>query len=65
MPPFLQANHIAWTYDQEHLYGNYMPVNYNIYPQYRGGNTSDVSSRTPVFHGREDPSPAIMVQGHE
>ena len=38
-----QQSSIAWDYDVSHLYGNYSPYNYNVYPQYRGGNTSDVN----------------------
>jgi hypothetical protein len=42
-PLALQESHIAWAYDQEHLYGdNNHPYNFNIYPDLRGGNTSEV-----------------------
>ena len=39
---FVQESNIAWTYDKDHLYGHFQPVNYNIFPEKRGGNTSDV-----------------------
>ena len=35
-----QETGIAWAYDKEHLYGNYLPTNFNSDPKYRGGNTS-------------------------
>jgi len=35
-----QETGIAWKYDKEHLYGNYLPTNFNSDPGYRGGNTS-------------------------
>jgi hypothetical protein len=39
----LQETHIAWRYEQQHLYGaDNQPFNYNIYPDKRGGNTSDI-----------------------
>jgi len=31
---------LAWSFDRNHLYGAVTPVNYNIYPDQRGGNTS-------------------------
>lgn len=37
-----QESGIAWSYDKNHLYGSTQPVNYNIYPELRGGNTSEV-----------------------
>lgn len=36
----LQQSNIAWSYDREHLYGDYTPYNFNVYPDKRGGNTS-------------------------
>lgn len=42
-PCLQQESHIAWNYDQEHLYGDdNHPYNFNIYPEKRGGNTSEV-----------------------
>ena len=36
----MQETGIAWGYDKTHLYGNYLPTNYNTDPRFRGGNTS-------------------------
>ncbi len=37
-----QESGIAWGYDKTHLYGSYLPTNFNSVPAYRGGNTSTV-----------------------
>ena len=39
---FWQESDLAWSYDRDHLYGDEMAVNYNIYPDKRGGNTTTV-----------------------
>ena len=36
----VQETGIAWGYDKTHLYGKYLPTNYNTDPRFRGGNTS-------------------------
>jgi LEM3 (ligand-effect modulator 3) family / CDC50 family len=38
-PCLLQDSNIAWSYDVNHLYGNYTAVNFNTrtYPQFSGG----------------------------
>ncbi|BDA48170.1 ALA-interacting subunit 5 [Coccomyxa sp. Obi] len=42
VPLELDQSNIAWSYDRNHLYGDYTPYNFNIYPDKRGGNTSTV-----------------------
>lgn len=37
-----QQSNIAWQYDRDHLYGDFTPYNFNVFPDKRGGNTSDV-----------------------
>lgn len=37
--PRPQDSNIAWPSDQKHLYGDVMPINYNIQPEYSGGGT--------------------------
>ncbi|KAL4549248.1 hypothetical protein Ndes2526B_g04279 [Nannochloris sp. 'desiccata'] len=38
----IDDTNIAWSGDKDHLYGDVLPINYNIEPAYRGGNTSTV-----------------------
>lgn len=38
----MQESNLAWSYDRNHLYAAVNPVNYNIFPDKRGGNTTDV-----------------------
>ncbi len=42
VPSYAQESGIAWGYDKTHLFGAYMPTNFNSVPAYRGGNTSTV-----------------------
>ena len=46
VPACMQESGIAWGYDKTHLYGSYLPTNFNSVPQYRGGNTSTVPVNT-------------------
>ena len=46
VPPRAQESGIAWGYDKTHLYGSYLPTNFNSVPEYRGGNTSTVPVNT-------------------
>ena len=46
VPPCAQESGIAWGYDKTHLYGSYLPTNFNSVPEYRGGNTSTVPVNT-------------------
>lgn len=39
-PIEIDDSDIAWSSDRKHLYGPVEPINYNIYPPARGGNTS-------------------------
>ena len=36
----MQSSDIAWQSDADNLYGDVASVNFNIQPQYRGGNTT-------------------------
>ena len=41
-----QESNLAWSYDQNHLYGDQLATNFNDVPATRGGNTSTVPLNT-------------------
>ncbi len=41
-----QESNLAWSFDQNHLYGDQLPTNFNDVPATRGGNTSTVPLNT-------------------
>ena len=38
----VQESNLAWTFDRNHLYANFLATNFNDVPAVRGGNTSTV-----------------------
>ena len=43
----MQDSLIAWTNDRDHLYGNYLPVNWNNNPATRGGTNTTAGNGGP------------------
>lgn len=37
----VQESSLAWSYDENHLYGHYLAQNFEIVPKFRGGNTTE------------------------
>ena len=42
----MQESNLAWSFDQNHLYADYLATNFNNIPATRGGNTSTVPINT-------------------
>ena len=42
----MQESNLAWSFDRNHLYANYLAENFNDVPAVRGGNTSTVPINT-------------------